>query len=72
MDGTRTILETTTEKLRGACFELFMSGLERAKKCTEVQPEQFKNTYLGTFWANTSGRDQRPSNAIPAHSSIPT
>jgi len=57
MDGTRTILETTTEELRGACFLFFMSGLERAEKCTEVQPEQFKNTILGTFWAHVFGSD---------------
>jgi hypothetical protein len=41
-----------------------MSGLERAEKCTEVQPEQLKNTILGTLWANAFGRDQRPPIAI--------
>jgi hypothetical protein len=41
-----------------------MSGLERAEKCTEVQPEQLKNTILGTLWANTFGRDQHPPIAV--------
>jgi hypothetical protein len=60
MDGTRTNPKTTTEKLRGACFELFMSDLEQETTCTKMQRRQFKNMILDKFWANLHGRDECP------------
>ena len=60
MDGTRTNPKRTTEKLRGACFELFMSDLEQVRTCTKMQLGQSKSTILGKFWANIYGRDRHP------------
>jgi hypothetical protein len=35
-----------------------MSGLERVKKCTQMQRDQFKNMILGTSLANAFGPDK--------------